>query len=59
MEQTIKEMEAEFEFFKQMVTGKLHNNELDGESLERMMENIYWIGHFVGRWRERQYQEAN
>lgn len=59
VEETIKELEAEFEFFKLMVIGKLNDKELDGECLERIIEKVYWLGHFTGRCRERTYRKVN
>jgi hypothetical protein len=57
MKITIEEMEEEFEYFRLLMVSKLKDQELDGESLDRMIEQIYWLGHFVGRCRERHYRE--
>lgn len=57
MKHTINEMEDEFEFFKQMATNKLTGKELDEECLQRILEDVFWAGHYIGRLRERQYLE--
>jgi hypothetical protein len=50
-------MEEEYEYFKRLMVVKLKDQELSGESLDRMIEQVYWLGHFVGRCRERYYQQ--
>ncbi|MEH7251925.1 hypothetical protein V7111_07345 [Neobacillus niacini] len=59
MQKTINEMEEEFEYFRRLMVVKLKDQELDSESLDRMIEQVYWLGHFVGRCRERHYQEVS
>jgi hypothetical protein len=49
-------MEEEYEYFRQLMVVKLKDQELDSESLDRMIEQVYWLGHFVGRCRERHYK---
>jgi hypothetical protein len=59
MIKTINELEKEFDFFKLMAIGKLNNNELTEECLERIMDEVFWAGQFVGRCRERHYREVS
>jgi len=58
MIKTINEMESEYEYFKRLLVVKLKDQELNAENLDNMVEQIYWLGHFVGRCRERHYQEG-
>lgn len=47
----IKAIEEEFEFLKIMMTEKLRFDELTAETIIRIMDRVYWAGHYVGRCR--------